>query len=95
LVDELGGLPAALRMARQMADLAPDAPIRLKLFPKEKSPLQRLLEEEPSSSKDEMVETILYRSLSAIQPALTELRDAGLLGPSGQPLLMPALELGH
>nr|MBS0020323.1 S49 family peptidase [Gammaproteobacteria bacterium] len=85
LVNELGGFPTALRIARQMAGLAPDAPIRLKLFPEEKSSFRRLLEGKPASSEDEILEAVLYKSLSALQPALDVLREAELLSPAHAP----------
>jgi len=37
LVDELGGYAVALRLAREAAKLAPDAPVKLVTFPREKS----------------------------------------------------------
>lgn len=86
LVDELGGFPAALRIARQLAELDPDEPIRLKLFPEEKSPLQRLLEQRSASSENDFLAAMLSRALTAMQPALAILKDAGLLGPATQPL---------
>jgi protease-4 len=95
LVDELGGFPVALHIARQMANLAPDAPIRLKLFPEEKSSLRRLLEEPSNNSKEKILDVILPRIQSAIQPLLALLRDAGMLSPARQPLSMPALGLDN
>jgi protease-4 len=50
LVDELGGYAVALRLAREAAKLAPDAPVKLVAFPREKSfteiVFDRLLERE-------------------------------------------------
>ena len=89
LVDELGGFPVALRLARQVASLAADAPIRLKLFPEEKSRLRQLLEKKPASSEQEIVMPTLHRTLTAIQPDLQVLRDLGLLMADPQPLMMP------
>ncbi len=44
LVDELGGYAATLRAAREAASLAPDAAIRLRLFPRRKSTLRLFAE---------------------------------------------------
>ena len=44
LVDELGGYATALRAARDAAGIAPDAAIRLRLFPRRKSTLWLLAE---------------------------------------------------
>ncbi|HWP67560.1 MAG TPA: signal peptide peptidase SppA [Candidatus Limnocylindria bacterium] len=41
LVDALGGFPEALRLVRELTGLAPDAPLKLTVFPKPKSPLER------------------------------------------------------
>ncbi len=45
LVDELGGYAATLRAARDAAGIAPEAAIRLRLFPRRKSIMRRLAEE--------------------------------------------------
>ncbi|MGP8061005.1 MAG: signal peptide peptidase SppA [Acidimicrobiales bacterium] len=42
LVDELGGFPEALRLARELASIAPEARLRMKPFPKKLKPLARL-----------------------------------------------------
>lgn len=39
LVDELGGFPVALRLAREAAGMKPDAGVKLKVYPKKKGPL--------------------------------------------------------
>ena len=44
LVDELGGYPAAFRLAREAAGLKPDAQIKVKVFPPKKSVLSSLRE---------------------------------------------------
>ncbi|MFW6078499.1 MAG: signal peptide peptidase SppA [Gemmatimonadota bacterium] len=43
LVDELGGLPLAFALAREAADLAPDARVRRRVYPQTPSLLGRLL----------------------------------------------------
>jgi protease-4 len=77
LVDELGGFPVALRLVRQAAKLPADAKIKLKLFPRPKSPLERLLGEGPDSSQKAGDETIA-RALEIIQPLAHAARDLGL-----------------
>jgi protease IV len=39
LVDEVGGMATALRLAREAAGLAPDAAVELKLYPEPRSPV--------------------------------------------------------
>jgi len=77
LVDELGGFPVALRLVREAAKLPADAKIKLKLFPRPQSPLERLLGEGPDSSQKAGDETIA-RALEIIQPLAHAARDLGL-----------------
>jgi len=44
LVDALGGLPTALRFAREAAGLAPEAPVRLRRYPREGTGFERFLD---------------------------------------------------
>jgi len=81
LVDELGGFPVALRLVRQAAKLPADAKIKLKLFPRPKSPLERLLGEGPDSSQKAGDETIA-RALEIIQPLAHAVRYLGLTADS-------------
>jgi len=77
LVDELGGFPVALRLVREAAKLPADAKIKLKLFPRPQSPLERLLGEGPDNSQKAGDETIA-RALEIIQPLARAARDLGL-----------------
>jgi protease-4 len=77
LVDELGGFPVALRLVREAAKLPADAKIKLKLFPRPKSPIERLLGEGPDSSQQTSDETIA-RALEMIQPFARAARNLGL-----------------
>jgi protease-4 len=58
LVDELGGYATALKLVREAAKLAPDAPLELKQFPEAKPPLRALLEKGPDNSEKGAAETI-------------------------------------
>lgn len=90
LVDELGGLPTALKLARQAAGLADDAPIELEVFPKPKSPIRRLLEE-PESSEEEAVRLVTLQLLEAVQPAFRLADQLGLRHHRAGLLLMQEL----
>lgn len=92
LVDELGGFPVALRLARQAAGLPADAKIQLKEFPARKKPWQALLEEGPDSSEPGAV--ALTRALDALQPMARFAKQAGLVSDDGV-LTMPELELDY
>jgi protease-4 len=52
LVDTLGGFPAALAAARELAGIEPGAPLRTKSFPKRVSPLAALRGTKGESSDD-------------------------------------------
>jgi protease-4 len=92
LVDELGGFPVALRLAREAAGLAPDAPIRLKQFPPKKSFFQNLTSMFESASDQAAAGAAFARSVRALSPAA---RAAARLGLMGEPmeLAMPPLIL--
>ena len=86
LVDELGGFPVALRLAREAANLAPDAPVRLKVFPEKKSLLQALIERESGQPSESAA--LAARTLSTLQPLMREARRLGLTPYRGE-LAMP------
>jgi protease IV len=92
LVDELGGSAVALRLAKEAAKLAPDAAVKLTVFPREKEAFEivfdRLFgkegEAEPGSANSGSIE----HSLKAVQPLLLRLQM--LLDNSGT-LTMPTI----
>jgi protease-4 len=81
LVDELGGFPVALRLVREAIGLPVDAKIRLKEFPRRKSPLEALLHQGPDNSQKAGEETIA-RALEIIQPLARVARDLATTGES-------------
>ncbi|MGC2201384.1 MAG: signal peptide peptidase SppA [Stellaceae bacterium] len=91
LVDELGGYPVALRLAREAANIAPDALITLTVFPREES-LPELLYHRVFGKDAERDDSVgsgaIERSLRAAQPLLQRLET--ILDPPGV-LTMPAL----
>ncbi len=86
LIDELGGFDVALRLAREAAGLAADAPIRLRRFPKAKPPWQAFLDEGPSSSE---TTAALVRALEEIRPAARTARRLGLIEATPRTLALP------
>ena len=86
LVDELGGFPVALRLAREAAGLAPDAPVKLKIFPEKRTLLQALLDRERGEPSESAA--LAARTLSTLQPVLREARRLGLPPARGE-LAMP------
>jgi protease-4 len=92
LVDELGGTAAALRLAREEAKLAPDAAVKLTVFPREKELLEtifdRLLGKGHDNEDSAAASGSIERSLKAVQPLLQRLQ---ILLDNSAVLTMPAI----
>jgi protease-4 len=80
LVDDLGGFPAALRLARQAAGIPEDEDVRLKVYPEKKSLLKRLSELKLVAAEEE-AENGLVRYLEDLQPLAKAVES---LGPSAR-----------
>jgi protease-4 len=86
LVDELGGYPVAISLAKKAAGIAEDAKIDLVTFPKKKTPWEALFGKGSESSEKEAAVQALSRLIEMARPVarlahrlgLTE--DAGVLG---------------
>jgi protease-4 len=95
LVDELGGLTVALRLAKEAGGIGADEPVRLRQFPARKSPFQALFGESEDSSEDEGTQAMVS-ALQVLQPLARRLRALGLLEERGvlalPPDAVPALE---
>lgn len=91
LVDELGGYPAAMKAAREAIGLPADAKIRLKMFPREKSTIEMLLDKGRESSESKAEAVVLARVLAAVRPWVLAASRAGLLESPGV-LTMPPVE---
>jgi protease-4 len=74
LVDELGGFPKALSLAKKAAGISETAEVRLKQFPTKKTPFALFFGEEPDSSEKEGATVALTRALQTLQPAARRLR---------------------
>jgi protease-4 len=84
LIDELGGYAVALRLAKQAANIPPEAPVTVTVFPREKG-LAELLYDRLSGKEREnedggVSSGSIERSLRAMQPLLQRL-DAILDSP--------------
>jgi protease-4 len=69
LVDELGGFVTALRLLREEASLDPEEPIEMRLFPKEKTTLERLAEMLGDTSGPAATSEALVDTIRQLQPA--------------------------
>ncbi|MFQ5670580.1 MAG: signal peptide peptidase SppA [Acidobacteriota bacterium] len=90
LVDELGGFPTALKLAREAAGLAADEPIRLRKFPPEKSFWEKWTSPSSSSSDPAAAAAAVLQILREIQPAARSARQVVAPGARGV-LTAPAL----
>ncbi len=86
LVDQLGGYAVALRLAKEAANLPPEAPFTLTVFPREKTLPELLYDHVTGKDRERDDGTIssgsLERSLQAVQPFLQRLEailDPGVL----------------
>lgn len=95
LVDELGGFPEALRLAKEAAGIPEDADIRMKVFPAEKTSarrvLEKLLDRGEESSEGQAATVVLTRTLQIVQP-LAPLVRALRFGLDSGALAVPPLE---
>lgn len=93
LVDELGGFPTALRLVREAAGLDADAEIRLKTFPRPKTPFELLTDKGRDSS--EPAQATLAAVLRLAQPAAQLARRMGLVDEPPSVLAMPEVEMRY
>ena len=88
LVDELGGFPVALKLAKKAAGIPEKEDVTLKIYPPKKSLIESILEEPSDSSEPQAAVAAMFRSLQSLQPVVRQLRMAGLLPPEAGALSM-------
>ena len=85
LVDELGGFPTALRLAKQAAGIEEDAPVQVKLFPEQKTlvdtVLSRLQGREEAAAGP--TAAALRQVMQAVQPVIDMGQRLGLWSEPG------------
>ncbi len=93
LVDELGGFPVALRLAKQAVGIAADAPVQVKLFPEQKTlvetVLSRLQGREDAAASP--TAAALRQVMHSVRPVIQMGRRLGLWSEPGV-LTMPHWE---
>jgi protease-4 len=90
LVDELGGLPTAIRRAKEAAGIAEEDPVRLRVFPSPRSPFDALFGEDADSSEGRAIRSAVEVA-RRIQPVLRALHALGIEEDPGV-LTMPEAE---
>lgn len=93
LVDALGGVDVALKLAREALDLEADADIRLKRMPPVRSAWELLFPTELNVGNAQALRAVV-ESLEPYQPAIRVLRELGVQGDRGT-LFVPGLEVRH
>ena len=95
LVDELGGFPTALRLAKQAAGIEADAPVQVKLFPEQKTlvdtVLARLQGREDAAAEASPTAVALRQVTQAVRPVIQMGQRLGLWSEPGV-LTMPHWE---
>lgn len=90
LVDEVGGMATALRLAREAAGLAPDAAVELKLYPEPRSPFQAVMAN--LRGDQEVTTAVLVEALETIRPVARLAVRLGLTGNRAEVLATPLPE---
>jgi protease-4 len=90
LVDELGGFPAALALARKAARIQDKEEVRIEVFPRKKTAFQALMDQlsgrQRESSESPASTSVLMRTLEVIQPIARQARSAaGVRGVLSMP----------
>jgi protease-4 len=95
LVDELGGFPVALRLAKEAAGIAEDAEVHVQVFPPELSLVQTLLASlQGEEDEGHAIGLALHRTAQQLQPLARLAQDLGL-SPTPGVLSMPDWEMGR
>lgn len=94
LVDELGGYPVALKLAKQAIQLKESDSITLRVFPKKKTTFEalmaRLNNQDDSESSEARQAELMLRVLEEVRPAVKAFR--AIQGGDTQVLSMPQLQ---
>lgn len=91
LVDEVGGLDVALKLAREAAKIPADEEIHLKQYPPKRKPIEAIvamLQGEERESSESKAGASLLRMAETLRPYIRQLRLAGVAG-GPEPLEMP------
>jgi protease-4 len=92
LVDELGGLSTALRLAKQAAGIPDTEDVKLQVFPRPKSPVEQILAGPRENSEAAAVEAVVVRALETARPVARQLQAMGIFERPGV-LAMPPLRM--
>jgi len=91
LVDELGGFPEALSLAKKAAGISETEEVKLEIFPRKKSLLQTLLAPGAENSEREATAEVLTQVLRFIQPVARTVKMLPA-GDNSSVLSMPEMQ---
>jgi len=89
LVDELGGLDVALRLAKEAAKIPAGDEVDVVVYPRKRTLLEALGKKRPENSENEAFAKLAVELARELAPAVAALRQAGVLGPGPGVLSMP------
>jgi protease-4 len=89
LVDELGGLDVALRLAKEAAKIPAGDEVEVVVYPRKRTLLEALGKKRPESSDNEAWARLAVETTRELAPVVAALRQAGILGPAPSVLSMP------
>jgi protease IV len=92
LVDELGGFPEALALAKKSAGIPESDEVELAVYPTPKSPIQQLLKKGAENSERDTSIEMTVEMMRSLQPALRQLH-AMSSDPGSDILKTPGFEL--
>jgi protease-4 len=88
LVDELGGFPEALALARGAAGIGADEAVKVRIFPAPKSFWEQVFSKGPDSSEDRADVVTARSPWESLRPLVGLARKLGLIEPRPQDVLM-------
>ena len=99
LIDELGGFPLALRLAKEAIGITADTEVQLEVFPRQKPSLrqvlmERIFEDDTEEEEAATPTEALVQSLQKLQPLFHLAHQLGLTSTSDV-LSMPEIEVAH
>ncbi|HEY7862173.1 MAG TPA: signal peptide peptidase SppA, partial [Thermoanaerobaculia bacterium] len=96
LVDEIGGLPRAIALARELAKIPEKADVRVRIYPKRRGFWEGLRDVVTGGDRHLLRagarSRTMERALRVVAPLLRELHAAGLLDPDAVRAEMPAIQ---
>jgi protease-4 len=95
LVDELGGFPEALKLAKKAAGIPEQEEVKLEVFPRKKNIVETLLAGSPDNSEKEATTQAMVGVLKSFQPVFRALKAASVTDEGENVLRMPEQQAGR